>query len=401
VPRWLAALAIAPVLLDAYQLQIEATIMPDTWFEALVVGGLAVLLWKPAISLPACLVAGLALGLSVTVWQVGEILAVPLVIFVVAAAGRLRRALGTGTVLVGAFALPIVAYMSGSYMLTGHFWLSGNGIDSSYGFVAAAANCAGLNLPANERPLCPTAAQRSLGPDLLDHDKSSPLHTYLPPPGVTRGHAVSDFIVNVAEQQPVRLLGKYASQAAKLFAVTRVTDPGDTPISRWQFQDSYPAYPRAVNLSSQRSIILGLVTNRDGAKVYYSRTLDPRYGGKAQVWAPGAKLLRAYQLHGGYTPGPALLLMVVAGLAGSLAVLRRRLNPERRRLAVGCLLFFTAGAAMVLMSDVTEFSWRYQLPALVTLPPAAALGLAALLRPGTRRSSEPASGELTCAAARR
>ena len=39
VPRWLAALAIAPVLLDAYQLQIEQMVMPDVWFEALIVAG--------------------------------------------------------------------------------------------------------------------------------------------------------------------------------------------------------------------------------------------------------------------------------------------------------------------------------------------------------------------------
>ena len=44
VPRWLAALATAPVLLDAYQVQIEQTIMPDVWFEALIVAGLALLL---------------------------------------------------------------------------------------------------------------------------------------------------------------------------------------------------------------------------------------------------------------------------------------------------------------------------------------------------------------------
>src|SRR5258708_19071099 len=53
VPRWLAALATAPVLLDAYQVQIEQTIMPDTWFEALIVAGLAILLWPPATGGPA------------------------------------------------------------------------------------------------------------------------------------------------------------------------------------------------------------------------------------------------------------------------------------------------------------------------------------------------------------
>src|ERR1700678_2392531 len=43
LPRWLAAVAIAPVLLDAYQLQIEQTIMPDVWFEAFIVAGLVLL----------------------------------------------------------------------------------------------------------------------------------------------------------------------------------------------------------------------------------------------------------------------------------------------------------------------------------------------------------------------
>ena len=46
-PRWLAALATAPVLLDGYQLQMEQTVMPDVLFEALMVAGLVVLLWRP------------------------------------------------------------------------------------------------------------------------------------------------------------------------------------------------------------------------------------------------------------------------------------------------------------------------------------------------------------------
>ncbi len=51
VNRWLAALAIAPVLLDGYQLQAEATIMPDVLFEGMVVAGLCILLWKPTTDL--------------------------------------------------------------------------------------------------------------------------------------------------------------------------------------------------------------------------------------------------------------------------------------------------------------------------------------------------------------
>ena len=40
VTRWLAALAVAPVLLDAYQLNAEQTIMPDVLFETLLVAGI-------------------------------------------------------------------------------------------------------------------------------------------------------------------------------------------------------------------------------------------------------------------------------------------------------------------------------------------------------------------------
>ncbi|HWW43482.1 MAG TPA: hypothetical protein VN180_00255, partial [Acidimicrobiia bacterium] len=43
---WLAALAVVPVLLDAYQIQIEQNIMSDTLFEALIVAGTVVLLWR-------------------------------------------------------------------------------------------------------------------------------------------------------------------------------------------------------------------------------------------------------------------------------------------------------------------------------------------------------------------
>jgi hypothetical protein len=59
IPRWVAALTAAPVLLDAYELQMEQLIMPDVWFEALVVAGLAVLLWRPVVSVRFAAVAGL------------------------------------------------------------------------------------------------------------------------------------------------------------------------------------------------------------------------------------------------------------------------------------------------------------------------------------------------------
>ena len=63
-----------------------------------------------------------------------------------------------------------------------------------------------------------------------------------------------------------------------------------------------------------------------------------------------------------------------------------RPEPDRRRLALSCPLFFATAAAVLPVSDAFEFSWRYQLPALVPLPPADALGLACLARSARRRA---------------
>ena len=84
----------------------------------------------------------------------------------------------------------------------------------------------------------------------------------------------------------------------------------------------------------------------------------------------------------GSAPGPLLALCVVTGLAGSAVLLRRRWrsDPAIRSPALACLLFFGSGAFVLLVSDLFEFSWRYQLPALVTLVPAGALGITVLAR---------------------
>jgi hypothetical protein len=160
VPRALAALAIAPVLLDAYQLQMEQTVMPDAWFEALIVTGLAVLLWKPATTLPAVITAGLTLGSSATVRQVGETLILPALAYLLAATTSTpgttwRHATIKAAALCAAFALPILAYCTGSYALTGQFSLSNSGSTLAYARMAAVADCATLRLPAAERPFLP------------------------------------------------------------------------------------------------------------------------------------------------------------------------------------------------------------------------------------------------------
>src|SRR5262249_35426561 len=99
-----------------------------------------------------------------------------------------------------------------------------------------------------------------------------------------------------------------------------------------------------------------------------------------------AAFLRSYQLNGGYTPGPLLLLCVLIGAAGTLLALVRRRAPAHP-LALACLLFWVTGVVLLLAADITQFSWRYQLPRLVPLPPRPpppAPLAAAAPRPGAR-----------------
>lgn len=494
--RWLAALAIAPVLLDAYQLQMEQLVLPDVWFEALVVAGIAVLLAGRPPGLKTVIAGGLILGVSATFRQVGEILILPALLYVVALAGGWRTVLTRTAALLVAFVVPILAYMTGSYLLVGHFYLSHSGVTTTYGRMASAADCATLNLPPVERGLCPTRAEQALGPDWLEHDPRSPIKRYYTGPLNARASSlVARFNNAVFSQQPTRLLASYLADVGKVFTPSKVATPGVTPISRWQFQTHYPYLsPHATPAQVQRA------TTKYG-------------GGHPAIWPAGASVLRGYQLDGGYTPGPLLAFCALAGLTGSAAALITRNRPPRprqtpntepiatppatnsrphqtpntepaatpaptnsrpaetspnsaglandgssanwrtnppadppqaaasnpqpakaspsninlpndtssadwatdpievdasdssptragsvrdslgsdsatdpaaearwRELALACLLFFGCGAGLLLMSDVFEFSWRYQLPALVTLPPAAAAAAAGFAR---------------------
>ena len=165
VPRWLAALATAPVLLDAYQLQIEQTIMPDVMFEACIVAGLAALLWHPRPGTTLIITGGLFLGASATARQVGEIFLLPALAYLLVTLPHWRRRLAQpiltqGAVLCAPFALPILVYCSVALAVTGHFRLSYTGTNELYGRLALAGGCREAALPPAEQALCPAPRGR-------------------------------------------------------------------------------------------------------------------------------------------------------------------------------------------------------------------------------------------------
>jgi hypothetical protein len=388
-PRWLAALAMVPVLFDAYQLQAEAMIMPDVWFEAMIALGLAVLLWNKRPTLTNLVFGAALLGASTGIRQIGEIVIVPTVIFVVVLGGGLRKVLINTAAVVCAFVLAVVLYMGASLELTSHSRISQSSSSLQYGRMAAVVDCATLNVAPPVKLLCPTKWEKAQGPDWLQHAANGPLRTFgtrlrakYPNLRAERATFVSQFNHTVELHQTFRVAKAVLSDSIKLFALTRTTFPGDTPVWRWEFTSSYfPTYGKYIFVKND--------------KIYYTlpkkrpRLLSPAYGGAPQVNVSLAKFLRAYQRNGGYTPGPLFLLCVLAGLAGSVLLFaRRRIAASGRELGLACLCFFTTSVAVLGMSDAFEFTWRYQLPALVTLPPAGALGITVILIAARRRREQ-------------
>jgi hypothetical protein len=378
VTRWLAALAVAPVLLDAYQLNAEQTIMPDVLFEALVVAGVVLLLWRPVPGLGFVILGGLALGTSAPVRQVGEALILPALVYVVVAARRWRTRVLHAAVLTVSFALPVVGYMGYSAVILHYgFELSNMGDAYLYGRTAHAADCATLKIPADERPLCPSPqVAATLGVDGLVNARKAPRSLYHPV-DVQAGLLINTMLMqrslaySVLRQQPMRVAGDIARDSVKIFALTRNAEQGDTSISRWQFQTSYPYYPPGITPYGRNS----------ASRVFAAAG----GGGYARVYRPAATALRDYQMHGGYTPGPVYLVTLLAGMAG-IATFRRRGKSSGRDgqagngLPLACLLITGSAIAVLLGADLYEFSWRYQLPALVTLPIVGALGATAVAR---------------------
>ena len=465
--RWLAVLAMAPILLDAYEIQIEQTIMPDVWFAVLAIAGLAILVWRPVPSARMVAVAGLLLGASALIRQVGLAFFVPAVIFLhvacirrasapeLAAAGEpdgtaaarqrsseaWNRAFRRSVLFAAAFATPVIGYSVISAAGGGPVGLSAAG--GIAGRVAASVDCATIKLPPAVQAMCPTPRQQAYGPDWLEHDHHSPFKSAPVPPGWTRAEMIGDFDSAVEQQQPLRIISAILGDSVRIFALTKNAVPGATPISRWRFQTRFPTYRPEITLGPQNKIIMGVQTTATAP--FRFRELSPAYGGAAQVNRPIAGLLRAYQLRGGYTPGPLLAVFALAGLAGTVVALRRRrpadpashgdsadragdgsasdgsddpasdddfadpagrddsadsagatgpAAPGASRVAdpaATSLLFFIAAAFVLEVSDIFEFSWRYQLPALFLLPPAGVLGLLALrrLRKPSPRAARP------------
>jgi hypothetical protein len=370
VSRWIATAATIPILLDAYQLQIEQNVMSETLFEALLVGGMLALLWNRRPSTRALVIGGALLGVSVVVRVVALPTIIPVVIFAfVCGPGGWRR-LGRVAIVGLAFLVPVVGYMGLYKSQAGDWGLTTSDAHALYGRAAQIVDCKQLSYPSYEDLLCPKVPlSQRVGVDYYAHTYPS-RRLVTPPPGQTLSDVLRDFTRRVFRNQPLDLAHAIAIDFLKGFRWDRTDARGDVVVKRWQFQTYFP------NIGHDDP---GAASKRWG-------------GGPPTVVKPLASFLRGYQMSIGYTPGPVLFLAFVCGILGGCGAFRARRSHLRAVLWLPTL----TGLAVLLAADFFEFSWRYQLPALVFAPIAGALGITAMVRDpvavypaGMRPASQP------------
>jgi hypothetical protein len=359
VGRWLAALATAPLLLDAMQLNLEQQMLSETLFEALLLAACVLLLVRPQPGLIAAAVAGACLAGAVLTRSVAELVIIPAVLVLLLVRSRLVAVVA----LVAAFAVPLLLYAAWFHADYGIYAL--NGLDGHflYARVAPFADCKGMSLPSYERVLCPaqpvghrlTVEQFSWSPQSPIYHLKVPAAMRTPgEPWRARSKIAGDFAERVIKRQPLTYAETVGSDFLRGFWPTRTTEHGEVPVGRWMFHLQYPVY---------------------GSSLAVMR----KYGEHPVVSHDLAVFLHGYQ-RVGYTPGPLLAVALVLGILGAVGLGRAR----RSGLRCACLLF--SGAALIVLVTavgVNQFSWRYQLPGLLLLPAAGALGLTALM--GTAR----------------
>lgn len=356
--RWVAALATAPVLLDSFQLNLEQQILSEILFQLLLLGGTALLVWRRRPGIVLAGLAGLVLAAAVLTRTNALLAIVPAAMAVIFGRAGVRSLIA----VVALFVLPLAGYAMWVHNAHDRFALNNGAGRFLYARVATFVDCQQLSLPAVQRRLCPPQplGDRYSSNTYMWSQARSPIYRLRPPPGQTRDQIAQAFSRRVIRDQPLAFTSAVVADFLRGFAASRTSRPDDPPVDNWRFQPTYP------------------VLRQDTAAVVAA------YGDRGPVADRRlAGFLRAYQRFGN-TPGPLLFAALLAGFAASLGA-RGQPDPWLRTAA---FLFPAVAVAVLLSAAVPVFSWRYQLPQLVLLPPAAALAFTAVSRCAAMRGEE-------------
>ncbi|HEU5032221.1 MAG TPA: hypothetical protein VFV01_45390 [Spirillospora sp.] len=360
VRRWVAALAVAPLLLDAYQAELEHLVLSDTVFTVLILGALLLLARPGASGWRRAGLVGALLGVASVTRTVGVPLFVIALLYLL-----LRRARWTSfAALAAAFVLPLGGYAVWFHSDYGRFGMSGVDGIFLWGRASTFADCDRHTPPPELAHLCPYGSPD--GRPAASHQ----IWVENSPTGWTNGkpfdektnEQAQEFALWAIRTQPLDYVKTVSYDFfVRTFSWKRHRYPTVGTEARYHF----PTRPWA-----QGEKPLPLVGGGDRVSVVRDYEHGP---GRTHIVDPFAGWLRAYQKHV-FVRGTMLAAVLLAGLAG---LFRRR---GRREVA----LLWAAAVTLLAVPPVTvDFDYRYMLPAVPFACFAAALAW------GRRRSGEP------------
>jgi len=371
VPAWGATLAALPTLVDPRQMWLEQSILPDLWFEVLAVAAIVALLGRRSPAWWQATIAGFCAGWATITRGNGF----PLIVIVLGC--LLIRRVGwrrTGVAAL-ACAVPVLGYMTAFYVANGQFALSqGDGL-FLWARTMSFANCTIIKPPPSLTRLCPQnqpdvprspvpawswqflASERK--PAAYLWDKRSWLWAG-PHSGMnSRGNKLAlQFAIRAISAQPLGYVRVVARDVLLTFLNT----------------------DRALKFSV-RPHVAGLSRSWRATVAQYGGTSTNSHG--VQPWA---FLMLGYQ-QPVYFSGVVFALVLLGGLA---RIIRRR--RERRRGGPALVAWVAAAVIIVLPVALSEYDYRYALPAVPLACLAAALTFAPPPRPAQRASQLSAAG---------
>ncbi|MGH3239479.1 MAG: glycosyltransferase family 39 protein, partial [Spirillospora sp.] len=356
LPGWGAALAAAPVLLDAYQLQLEHLVLSDTMFTFLVMSAVTLLLWHDRPSWKIGAAVGLIVGMAWLTRSVGMPVLLGVLVYMLIRRSGWKLLAAT----LVACMLPVLAYMGWYKAESDKFAITeSNGI-FLYARVYKFADCHQMkDLPVSEYALCTEPANRLPNSQDGIWNAQSPLNRYTGTRFSPENNALgNDFAKRAIVAQPLDYLRVVAHDFFRVFRWERTVFPDEATYSQYEFEKKSKPLP-------DWHMAGGGIASAE-ARAY------ERGEARTQVVEPFAGVARGYQ-DVFYLRGTLIGGILLIGLAG--------LVPLWRRFGGEALLPWTLATGLLLAPAATaEFDYRYVLPAI----PLAALAAGAAFRPEAR-----------------
>jgi len=394
LPWWGATLAAAPVLLDAFEMQLEHMVTADVLFTFLVTAAVVIACWNDRPSVPAMAVVGVMIGYATFTRSVGMPLLVVILVCMLLRRVGWRRFVAVAVAGV----VPIAAYMmwfNGTY---GKYALTESGGAFLYSRVQTFVECSKIKMPADLRFLCDPRPpdQRWPSQEYLWANYEMPPYGWEQTPLMAKYRSdntlrftpqasglMEKFAKRAILTQPVTYARVVLNDFFHTFGWNRQADPNNWFGNGTEFRFTDTPAQVAWWACGPVDLKIGCTTDNlptkqstgDPAAVQLNKQLLDWLGpgaGQATAVHPWAGFLQWYQ-NFIYFRGTLLAIALVIGLGGVLA--------RWRRLGGITLLPWLTGLLLIAVPPATAgFSYRYVVAAVPVTCLAA--GLAFARRPG-------------------